>query len=58
VWSIPERVRGVCIDALYKSTYTLLYLNKKLLMVVQSTQRHTARIVFQLFINSKIPLKN
>jgi len=25
VWSISERVRGVCIDVLYKSTYTLLY---------------------------------
>ena len=26
VWSISERVRGVCVDALYKSTYTLLLL--------------------------------
>ena len=26
VWSISERVRGVCVDALYKSTFTLLYL--------------------------------
>ena len=25
VWSISERVRGVCVDALYKSTFTLLY---------------------------------
>ena len=25
VWSISERVRGVCMDALYKSTFTLLY---------------------------------
>ena len=25
VWSISERVRGVCVDALYKSTYTLLF---------------------------------
>jgi len=25
VLSISERIRGVCIDALYKSTYTLLY---------------------------------
>ena len=25
VWSMSERVRGVCVDALYKSTYTLLY---------------------------------
>ena len=24
VWSISERVRGVCVDALYKSTFTLL----------------------------------
>ena len=26
VWSISERVRGVCVDALYKSTFTLLTL--------------------------------
>ena len=26
VWSISESIRGVCVDALYKSTYTLLYL--------------------------------
>jgi len=26
VLSISERIRGVCIDALYKSMYTLLYL--------------------------------
>jgi len=25
VWSISERVRSVCVDALYKSTFTLLY---------------------------------
>jgi len=25
VWSISERVRGVCAEALYKSTFTLLY---------------------------------
>ena len=25
VWSISELIRGVCVDALYKSTYTLLY---------------------------------
>jgi len=25
VWSISERTRGVCVDTLYKSTYTLLY---------------------------------
>ena len=25
VWSISQRVRGVCVDALYKSTFTLLY---------------------------------
>ena len=25
VRSISERVRGVCVDALYKSTFTLLY---------------------------------
>jgi len=25
VWSISEHVRGVCMDALYKSTFTLLY---------------------------------
>jgi len=25
VLSISERVRGVCVDALYKSTFTLLY---------------------------------
>jgi len=25
VWSISERVRDICVDALYKSTYTLLY---------------------------------
>ena len=25
VWSISERVRGICVDALYKSTFTLLY---------------------------------
>ena len=25
VRSISERVTGVCVDALYKSTYTLLY---------------------------------
>jgi len=25
VCSISERVRGVCVDALYKSTFTLLY---------------------------------
>ena len=24
VWSISERVRGVCVDTLYKSTFTLL----------------------------------
>jgi len=29
LWSISERVRGVCVDALYKSTYTLL---RKLLL--------------------------
>jgi len=27
VWSISERVRGICVDALYKSTFTLLYYN-------------------------------
>jgi len=26
VWSISERVRGVCVDALYKSTFTFLLL--------------------------------
>jgi len=25
VWSMSERVGGVCVDALYKSTFTLLY---------------------------------
>jgi len=25
VWFVSEPVRGVCVDALYKSTYTLLY---------------------------------
>jgi len=25
MWSISERVIGVCVDVLYKSTYTLLY---------------------------------
>jgi len=24
VWSISERIRGVCVDALYKLTFTLL----------------------------------
>jgi len=35
VWSISERVRGVCVDALYKSTFTYLlcYLPQKLIRV-------------------------
>ena len=28
VWSISERIRGICMYALYKSTFTLLYFTK------------------------------
>jgi len=43
VWSISERVRGVCVDALYKSTFTLLYFTLYInpgLVILSSMQRH------------------
>jgi len=34
VWSVSERVRSVCVDALYKSTFTLLYFIENFLRTV------------------------
>jgi len=48
VWSISERVRGVCVDALYKSTFTLLYF-LHLYMIISLISQTPCCLIFVLF---------